>query len=89
MKAKNKVINVWDLPRTMRYSGRIPTLEDVAQAQAEVSFKAVTDELKGQIDIRRDNAFDESLFGSLEHQVGMQSKVRTYDEVLNLIKEMS
>lgn len=43
-------------------------------------------ELKRQIDIRRDNAFAESLFGSREHQVAMQSKVDTYDTVLNLIK---
>ena len=46
-------------------------------------------ELKRQIDIRRDNAFAESLFGSLEHQVKMQTKVDTYDADLKLIKEMT
>ena len=53
-----------------------------------ISLFPDTEELKKQINIRRDNAFNESLFGSLEHQVGMQSKVRAYDEVLNIIKEM-
>ena len=44
--------------------------------------------LKKQIDIRRDNAFSESLFGSLEHQLKTDAMVNTYDVVLNLIKEM-
>ncbi len=45
-------------------------------------------ELKRQIDIRRDNAFSQSLFGSREHQAAMQAKVDTYDTVLKLLKEL-
>ena len=44
--------------------------------------------LKEQIDIKRDYAFAESLFGSLEHQVQMQAMVDTYDVVLKLIKDI-
>ena len=46
------------------------------------------EELKKQIDIKRDYAFGESLFGSREHQAQMQAAVSTYDLVLNLIKDI-
>ncbi len=45
-------------------------------------------DLKKEIDIRRDNVFCESKFGSREHQLRMMAMVDAYDVCLNLIKEM-
>lgn len=43
--------------------------------------------LRSQIQAKRDDAFNNSLFGSLEHQLQLQSMVNAYDVVLNLIKK--
>ena len=53
-----------------------------------LAFLPDIEELKKQIDIKRDYAFGESLFGSLEHQERMQAAVNTYDVVLKLIKDI-
>ena len=48
----------------------------------------IVEGLKKQIDIKREYAFGESLFGSLEHQERMQATVNTYDTWLKLIKDI-
>ena len=60
----------------------------VAKAQAGITLKAVTDELKKQVEGVKANAFSVSLFGGREHQLEMTAMVSAYDVVLNKIKEM-
>ena len=55
--------------------------------QAMASIKAVREELKKQIEIKKANAFSVSLFGDSNHQLKMDAMVSAYDVVLNLIKE--
>lgn len=59
------------------------------EEQAEISFEAVTEELKKQIEGLRANAFSDSLFGGNEHQLKMDAMVSAYGVVLNKIKGMS
>ncbi len=49
----------------------------------------ITEELKKEIEIKRANAFSVSLFGSRDHQLGMDAMVSAYDVVLNIIKEVT
>ena len=76
---------LWALP----YHHLTEAEKDQDREWADKSLALIPDttELKRQIDIRRDNAFAESLFGSLEHQIKMQAKVDTYDTVLGLMKK--
>ncbi len=57
--------------------------------QAMASIKAVREELKKQIEIKKANAFSVSLFGDREHQLGMDAMVNAYDVCLNIIKEVT
>ena len=63
-------------------------LDLTRKAQAEISFKAVREELKKQIEGVKANAFSVSLFGDSNHQLKMDAMVSAYDVVLNKIKEM-
>ncbi len=49
----------------------------------------ITEELKKEIEIKRDKAFYESGLGDSEHREGMVAQVRAYTVVLNLIKGMA
>ena len=55
--------------------------------QAEITLKAVTEELKKQVEGVKANAFSVSLLDGREHQLKMDAMISAYDVVLNLIKE--
>ncbi len=44
--------------------------------------------LRIQVQAKRDYVFGESMYGSPEHQNGMQAMTNSYDVVLRLIKEL-
>ena len=74
---------------------KMPQWEDLDKVErrdileeADKILIIIIDGLKKQIDIKRDYAFGESLFGSLEHQAQMSAMVGVYDLVLNLIKDI-
>ncbi len=93
MKARDTVITEKKLQLLgQQYEDELPTYDlnhYLLLSQAEISFKAVTDELKKQIEIKRANAFAESGLGDSEHREGMVAQVRAYTVVLNLIKGMA
>ena len=62
---------------------------DVIKKQAEITLKAVTDELKKQIEGVRANAFSVSLFGGNEHQLKMDAMVSAYTVVLNIMEHLT
>ncbi len=92
MKAEDTVMNRGEKKRLIIERSHQQTVgetqeEMLLEAQAEISFKAVTDALKKRIEGVKANAFSVSLFGSREHQLEMQAMVAAYDVCLHLIDE--
>ena len=68
-------------------AGKTKHYPSIVEARSKI-IALITEGLKKQIDIKREYAFAESLFGGLEHQERMQAAVNTYDVVLKLIKDI-
>ena len=93
MKAKDTVMGNKKLQLLgQQYEDDLPTYDlnhYLLLAQAEITFKAVTEELKKQVEGVKANAFSVSLFGDRDHQLKMDAMVSAYEVVLNKIKEMT
>ena len=81
------MIGDYQLEAEQALAGKTKHYPSIVEARSKI-IALIIEGLRKQINIKREYAFGESLFGSLEHQAQMQATVNTFDVVLKLIKDI-